>query len=139
MSAGYSGTPLGRKLGIKAGMTIALINAPENYDDLLAPLPDDLVRFEDVESAPQGKVDFVQCFVKQRDDLEAIFPALKALIRKDGMIWISWYKKAAKIPTDVTDGVVRDLGLSHGLVDVKVAAVDERWSGLKFVYRVEDR
>lgn len=139
MSAGYSGTPLSRKLGIKAGMTIALINAPEHYDDLLTPLPDDLVRFEDVESAPAGKVDFVQCFVKQRDDLEAIFPALKALIRKDGMIWISWYKKAAKIPTDVTDSVVRDLGLSHGLVDVKVAAVDERWSGLKFVYRVEDR
>lgn len=139
MSAGYSGTPLSRKLGIKAGMTIALINAPENYDDLLTPLPDDLVRFEDVESAPVGKVDFVQCFVKQRADLEAIFPALKALIRKDGMIWISWYKKAAKIPTDVSDGVVRDLGLSHGLVDVKVAAVDERWSGLKFVYRLEDR
>ena len=139
MSAGYSGTPLTKKLGIKAGQMIVLLNAPENYNDLLAPLPDGLIRYDSLDDVPLGKVDFVQCFVENYADLEAIFPTLTQLIRKDGMIWISWYKKASKIPTDLTEDVIRDLGLTLGVVDVKVAAVDARWSALKFVYRLENR
>ena len=83
--------------------------------------------------------DFVQAFYVWRADYEADFPRLKAAIRKSGMIWISWYKKAAKMPTDITEDVVRDVALAGGLVDVKVAAIDAQWSGLKLVYRRVDR
>ncbi len=136
MTAGYSGRPLIKKLGIKRGARIALLRAPEGYLDLLGELPAD-VR---IDTALAGaNYDFVQGFFVWRADYEAEFAALKSAIRKDGMLWISWYKKASRMPTDITEDVVRDVALAGGLVDVKVAAIDARWSGLKLVYRREDR
>ncbi len=136
MTAGYSGTPLIKKLGIKSGNRAALLNAPENYFDLLGELPADVT--VDSELAAAG-YDFAQAFYVWRADYEADFPRLKAAIRRDGMIWISWYKKAAKLPTDITEDVVCAVALAGGLVDVKVAAIDAQWSGLKLVFRLEDR
>ena len=136
MTAGYSGRPLAQKLGIKAGFRIALLHAPADYLRLLGELPDD-VSIDRALTA--GDYDFVQAFYTARADYEAEFDSLKAAIRPHGMIWISWYKKAAKMPTDITEDVVRDVALDKGLVDVKVAAIDAQWSGLKLVYRLKDR
>ena len=130
MLAGYSGTPLVKKLGIKSGFRLALLHAPANYHDLLGELPADLT----IDRALNGSdYDFIQAFYVWRADYEAEFAQLKAAIHTGGMIWISWYKKAAKMPTDITEDVVRDVALAGGLVDVKVAAVDAQWSGLKLV------
>lgn len=136
MTAGYSGAPLVKKLGIKSGNRAALIHAPASYLDLLGGLPADAVFNSDLAGAGY---DFVQAFYLWRADYEADFPRLKAAIHKDGMVWISWYKKAAKMPTDITEDVVREVALAGGLVDVKVAAIDAQWSGLKLVYRRSDR
>ena len=133
--AGYSKKTLVNKLGIKMGDRICLLNAPKYYADTLGQLPPD-VR---VEQNPTADLDFLQFFTKRRTELEAQFPTLKQAIAQSGMLWISWPKKASKIETDVTGDVVRQIGLANGLVDVKVCAVDEVWSGLKFVYRVKDR
>ena len=135
MQAGYSKKSLVNKLGIKEGAKVAILNAPENYRATLGPLPKGVV--------PTGKLparaDFVQYFTRERDDLEGIFLSLKCALSQTGMLWISWPKGASKIPTDLNENVVREIGLAHGLVDIKVCAVDETWSGLKFVYRVKDR
>ena len=136
MTAGYSGTPLVKKLGIKSGDRIALLHAPERYLDLLGELPPDVAIATELAGA---SYDFVQGFFIWRADYEAEFADLKSAIHKNGMIWISWYKKAAKMPTDITEDVVREVALAGGLVDVKVAAIDAQWSGLKLVYRREDR
>lgn len=136
MTAGYSGTPLIKKLGIKGGYRVALLRAPANYLELLGDLPSDVAI--DCELAG-GDYDFVQAFFQWRVDYAAKFASIKAAIGKDGMIWISWYKKAAKMPTDITEDVVREVALAGGLVDVKVAAIDAQWSGLKLVYRRVDR
>lgn len=136
MTAGYSAAPLVKKLGIKGGNRIALIHAPARYIELLGELPPAVaIDFE----LAGGEYDFVQAFYKWRADYEADFDQLKSAIVKNGMIWISWYKKAAKMPTDITEDVVRHVALTGGLVDVKVAAIDAQWSGLKLVYRREDR
>jgi hypothetical protein len=135
MTAGYSGTPLVKKLGIKPGMAIYLRGAPPDYADTLGPLPDGV----EVVDALRPGLDFIHIFTDSRQELEAAFADVKAALAFDGMLWVSWPKKASKVPTDLSDGVVREVGLSGGLVDVKVAAVDVVWSGLKFVYRVEDR
>lgn len=135
MTAGYSKRSLVQKLGIKPSTTIAILNPPPNYDETLGPLPDDIMVSE---SLADG-LDFIHFFTKERAELEAQFPALKQALAFDGMLWISWPKAAAKVETDLTGNVVREIGLANGLVDVKVAAVDETWSGLKFVYRLEDR
>ncbi|MCY4021678.1 MAG: DUF3052 domain-containing protein [Chloroflexi bacterium] len=136
MTAGYSGRPLQKKLGIKAGYRIALLGAPAHYRELLGELPAGIA----IDEALCGSdYDFLQAFYVERADYEAALPALKAAIHKDGMIWISWYKKAARMPTDITEDVVRDIALAGGLVDVKVAAIDAQWSGLKLVYRRRDR
>lgn len=133
--AGYSGTPLARKLGIKPGLRAHVVNAPENYQELLGPLP------EDVTFVPtlRGKIDFIHAFVTAADDLAAKLATYRKRIVDNGVIWVSWPKKAAKVPTDVTEDVVRELALPLGLVDVKVCAVDETWSGLKLVIRVTER
>ena len=136
MTAGYSGTPLVKKLGIKRGDRLALLHAPENYHNLLGALPDDVAVDDELSGIDY---DFVQAFFIWRDDYEAAFDQLKSAIKKDGMVWISWYKKAAKMPTDITEDVVRDVALTGGLVDVKVAAIDAQWSGLKLVFRKRDR
>ena len=131
---GYSGTPLVKKLGVKAGMRVSFVNPPEGYASTLGPLPDGVE-----ETADGLEMDFVQLFTRSRQELEMEFPRLKKRLKPNGMLWVSWPKQAAKIETDVTENVVRDIGLSNGLVDVKIAAVDETWSGLKFVYRLKDR
>ena len=136
MTAGYSGTPLVKKLGIKRDSRIALLQAPGHYLELLGKLPISVeIDFE----LADGDYDFIQAFYQWRADYEADFDQLKSAIVKDGMVWISWYKKAAKMPTDITEDVVRDVALARGLVDVKVAAIDAQWSGLKLVYRLQDR
>ncbi|MEM8960346.1 MAG: DUF3052 domain-containing protein [Acidobacteriota bacterium] len=135
MPAGYSGTPLAKKLGIKAGTVVVTIDAPESYRDLLGPLP------EDVSFAPElgDENGFIHVFVTSRSHLEERFSDYATRLRKDGILWISWPKKSAKIETDLSRDVIREIGLEGGLVDTKVCAVDETWSGLKFQYRLRDR
>jgi hypothetical protein len=132
--AGYSGKPLANKLGIKAGQTVYFEQAPENYKNTLGPLPQTTVV-----KTLKGLCDFIQFFTKVRAELELNFPRLKQNLASNGSLWISWPKGASKIKTDLNENVVREIGLKHGLVDVKVCAVDEVWSGLKFVYRLNDR
>lgn len=135
--AGYSGKPLAAKLGIRPGMRVILLGAPEQYAALLAPLPDGVSivhNLDDVAGAP-----FLHYFTTQQAQLRADFAALKVALAPDGMLWISWPKRASKVATDLDENVIRATGLAHGLVDVKVAAVDATWSALKFVYRKTDR
>jgi hypothetical protein len=136
MTAGYSGTPLVKKLGIKSGNRILLLHAPDHYLELLGELPPDVAIDNELAGADY---DFIHAFFQWRADYEAEFADLKSAIHRNGMIWISWYKKAAKLPTDITEDVLRDAALAGGLVDVKVAAIDAQWSGLKLVYRRVDR
>jgi hypothetical protein len=133
--AGYSKTPLVKKLGIKEDFKIAIFNAPENYAQTLGELPENLT----VVDTLVGPLDFIHFFTAQRDTLAAEFPRLKQALAPAGMLWISWPKRSAKVETDLTEDIIRVIGLDNGLVDVKVAAVDEIWSGLKFVYRLKDR
>ncbi len=135
MSAGYSKKSLVEKLGIKPGYKIYFMNAPENYNDTLGKLPGDIV----ISKRLSEKIDFIQLFVKSRRVLQQKFPKCKKALAMDGMLWISWPKKASKMGTDLKENDVREIGLKNGLVDVKVCAVDEVWSGLKFVYRLKDR
>ncbi|HEY3249808.1 MAG TPA: DUF3052 domain-containing protein [Ignavibacteria bacterium] len=131
----YSGTPLIKKLGIKNGLIIAIVNAPEGYLKYLGPLPSGVI--------PTGKIncksDFIHFFTKSKDELMKKFPSLKKLLKPDGMLWISWPKGSSKIATDLTEDIIREIALKNGLVDVKVCAIDEVWSGLKLVYRLKDR
>ncbi len=132
--AGYSGTPLSKKLGIKPGARLCFVNAPPEYAALLEPLPEDVA----IVSAKSPALDLVHGFVKRRADLVELANLYKDRIKQDGAIWVSWPKKAAKIATDVTEDTVREVGLPLGLVDIKVCAVDEVWSGLKLVIRKEN-
>lgn len=135
-TAGYSGTPLIKKLGIKPGFAILIKNAPTEYWDWIAPLPEDLTV---VQRSRKEGVDFIHLFVKQRKLFEKEFVKVKNQLRKTGMLWVSWPKKSSKVPSDLDETIIRKYGLSKGLVDVKVCAVDETWSGLKFMYRIKDR
>lgn len=133
--AGYSQTPLLKKLGIKTGYKVWFLHAPDHYASLLGPLPEGV----DLATEAGQTCNFIHFFTYTQADLIATFPALKTALAKEGMIWVSWPKKAAKLPGDLDENVVREIGLEAGLVDVKVAAIDEVWSGLKFVYRLKDR
>ena len=133
--AGYSGKPLVQKLGIKPEMRIAIVNAPRGYGRVLGKLPSRVTR----KASAVGPLDFVQFFTTERRELERRFAALARALAPAGMLWISWPKKSSGVTTDLTEDVIRAIGLAHGLVDVKVAAVDEVWSGLKFVRRAKDR
>lgn len=133
--AGYSKTPLLKKLGIKENYKIRLIHPPINYFDLLSHLPKSVEVLEGNEEL----VDFIHLFAKDVATLETHFHQIKKEILKNGMIWISWYKKSSKIPTDLNENIVRNTALAHGLVDVKKCAIDEKWSGLKIVIRKENR
>lgn len=135
MPAGYSKTPLVRKLGIKPGNKILLIKAPDHYLDLLGELPPDVTIVEESEE----QVPFIHFFAKDEKDLKEYFPVAKKRLEKDGMLWVSWIKKSSKKETDISESDVRSLGLEIGLVDVKICAVDADWSGLKFMYRKKDR
>ena len=134
-TAGYSGTPLWKKLGIKEAQTVYLYKPPENINSLLAGMPEG-VRFV---KAVRKKIDFVHIFARKSAELRTALARYRHKIKDDGMIWVSWYKKASKIPTDITEDTVREICLPMGLVDVKVCAVDEKWSGLKLVIRRENR
>lgn len=134
--AGYSETPLAKKLGIKEGHTVTILNAPEYYWSLFESLPNHI---ENKAPNEAGAVDFIHFFTQSENELQGELLKLKSKLKKNGMLWISWPKKASKVPTDLSDMIVRDAGLKTGLVDVKVCAVDEIWSGLKFVFRKEDR
>ncbi len=133
-SSGYSGTPLVKKLGIKPNSRLIFVNPPPDYSVTLGPMPEAVTEVED--DAP---VDFIQFFSASRVELEARFAGLREAIVDKGMLWISWPKKAAKVEIDLDENVVREVGLANGLVDVKVCAVDETWSGLKFVRPLKDR
>jgi hypothetical protein len=131
VSASYSGTPLPRKLGFKEGTRAAFVGAPEGFDELLGELPDGVT----VRRRLQGPVDLVVFFTDARRELERRLSALRAAIEPDGAVWVCWPKRASGVPTDLTEDVVREVVLPTGLVDVKVAAVDATWSGLKVVVR----
>jgi hypothetical protein len=134
-AAGYSGTPLARKLGIREGARVVLAGAPPGAEDLLAPLPDG-VRLSRRLGAP---ADVVVAFQSSRRELEARFPRLRAAIHDAGGLWIAWPKRASGVATDLTEDVVREIALANGLVDNKVCAIDGTWSGLRLVVRVADR
>lgn len=139
MSAGYSGTPLVRKLGIENGFTVVTVGRPSNYLELIDPVPAGvrILRAEDDSSI--GPIDLVHVFTNSRDDLFRELGKYVRRIRPAGMIWVSWYKKAAKLPTEITEDTIREAAFPLGLVDVKVFAIDEKWSGLKLVIRKENR
>jgi hypothetical protein len=132
--AGYSKRTLVDKLGLKAGMIARVIHAPSQYESLLQPIPPGVEFVHD-----ETPADFIHCFLTECEVLEAEFAHYKASLKMSGMLWISWPKGSSKIPTDLNENIIRDIGLKNGLVDVKVCAVDEDWSGLKFVYRLVDR
>ena len=134
-TAGYSGTPLAKKLGIKPEFITYLENAPEDYFDFFVEIPE---AFQNPSETDQKK-NFIHFFTKDAEELEQKLPQLKETIQQNGMIWVSWPKKASKVPTDVTEDVIRDYALKIGLVDVKVCAVSNIWSGLKLVIPVKDR
>ena len=129
MSAGYSGTPLPRKLGIKPGHRVMVLGAPEGFE------------LEDVTAIrrAQGLADVILSFHTERRDLEKRMPVLRERMQQNAGLWIAWPKRASKMPTDLTEDVVREIALANRLVDNKVAAVDEIWSGLRLVIRVKDR
>ena len=135
MTAGYSGAPLAKKLGIKENYLVAAVNAPDNYNNLLRPLPAGVK----IAETPGPNADMVHLFTNSRDELARGLAKYKNLIKQDGVIWVSWYKKAAKLPTEITEDTIRDVCLPLGLVDIKVCAIDEKWSGLKLVIRRENR
>ena len=133
--AGYSGTPLIKKLGIKDNFDVAFVNPPANFVAQL-----DLPATVNLKRNSQSKaLDFIQVFVKSRVALTTAFAQYPAKLKSNGMFWISWPKKSSGVQTDLNENIVRDIGLAAGLVDVKVCAIDDVWSGLKFVYRLRDR
>ncbi len=133
--AGYSGTPLAKKLGIKAGATVALIGEPDEFRDLLDPLPDGVDFRTDLRTKP----DIAIAFFTERSKLRQRLPALARAIHPNGALWLAWPKKASGVATDLDGNAIRELGLAAGVVDIKVAAISETWSGHRFAHRVKDR
>jgi hypothetical protein len=134
MTAGYSGTPLAKKLGIKPGSKLFPVAAPAHYDELLAPLPDDVKLVRKIDAA-----DVAHFFVTARARLDQELRTAVPKMKQDAALWISWPKKSSKVETDITEDTVREVALPLGLVDIKVCAVDEVWSGLKLVIRKQLR
>jgi hypothetical protein len=133
--AGYSGTPLPKKLGIKPNQRIALVHAPSDFPKLLGPLPGNTT----IAKRLNGPFDLIVLFVDREQMLAKEFPTLAKKLVNNGMIWIAWPKKSSGVATDLVFEKVQRIGLDCGLVDVKICAVDEVWSGLKFVIRLKDR
>jgi hypothetical protein len=132
---GYSKKSLIEKLGIKPGFQLLILHAPEQYDLTLGPMPPNVNNNPDLDTP----LDFIQFFTKSNLELSLEFPGLKKRLKPDGMLWISWPKGSSSLKTDLNENLVREIGLKNGLVDVKISAIDEDWSGLKFVYRIVDR
>lgn len=135
MTAGYSGKPLFQKLGLKPGLRAAVVDPPANYEAILGDRSPGIT----IKPGLRPGLDFIHVFVTAATDLESRLDAYRSAIEPDGMIWVSWPKRSSGRVTDLTEDVVRAAALTHGLVDVKVCAVDEVWSGLKLVVRVRDR
>jgi hypothetical protein len=133
--AGYSGTPLSKKLGIKEGSAVCVRGAPQDYAVLVAPLPDGVRMTPRVSE----RTDLVHIFSKQRAKLSTELAAARKSLRDDATIWVSWPKKSSGVATDITEDTIRELAFPLGLVDIKVCAVDDVWSGLKLVIRVANR
>jgi len=134
---GYSGTPLARKLGIKEGAAVLFVNTPAHYSDLFTDFPSEV---NELKKPQRGTADFIHVFCKTQECLEAEAQHLKPFLKKNGMLWVSWPKGASKIETNLNREIIRTYMLTQvGLVDIKVAAIDVDWSGLKFVYRTKDR
>jgi len=134
-AAGYSGKPLLEKLGIRPGDRVSIENAPGHYLRLLGKLPEGVELF----AGRASGLDVLHLFVGDRGQLTEAFPRAKRRINPSGMLWVSWPKQTSALKSDLNENTVRDIGLAHGLVDVKVAAIDQDWSALKFVYRTKDR
>ena len=135
--AGYSGTPLPKKLGMKPGQRVFLWNAPRNFTTLLGPATAELSLTRQLTGTEP--FDIVMLFVTTREDLAKFFLKLAARLSPSGGLWVAWPKKASGVATDLTEDVIREIGLPSGLVDNKVCAIDEVWSGLRFVIRLQDR
>lgn len=133
--AGYSSTALPKKLGLKAGHRLALLNAPADFSQTLGVLPERV----EVSTRLSGLFDVMVFFAEWKKDFVATYPALKSALKPDGGLWIAWPKQAARRPTDLSEDDVRDFALANGLVDNKVCAIDGVWSGLRLVYRLQDR
>ncbi len=134
-TSGYSGTPLAKKLGITENTQVYTIQAPDDYLQLLAPIPEGVQFMKKLSIS----TDIVHVFTKEKTQLQAELIKLRSSIKANGVIWISWPKKASKVPTDITEDTIREIALPLGLVDIKVCAVSEIWSGLKLVIRKELR
>jgi len=135
VATGYSGTPLAKKLGIKAGSEVVVLDAPSGYRKALDPLPEDVTFAARVSAG----TDIVHVFATRRAELGKVLKTLRSKLKADGAVWVSWPKKSAKVATDITEDTIRELALPLGFVDIKVCAVDETWSGLKLVVRKELR
>jgi len=133
--AGYSGTPLAKKLGIREGDTVALVGAPNGFEEELEGLPDGVT----VKHRAGGKPEVVLLFTTQAKDLERRFPTLAKSVWPNGGLWVAWPKRSSGVATDLDENRLRDIGLPHGLVDNKVCAINDTWSGLRFVWRKENR
>ncbi|MCH9648484.1 MAG: DUF3052 domain-containing protein [Deltaproteobacteria bacterium] len=133
--AGYSSTPLAKKLGIKKGHSLVFRKAPADFAQTLEPLPED-VR---IKVQLRGPLNVILFFTRRENELLREFPRLKRSLALSGGLWIAWPKKASGVPTDLSFDVVQRMGLGHGLVDNKVCAIDETWSALRFVFRLKDR
>lgn len=129
--AAYSSTPLFKKLGLKDGMKVNFINPPANY---VASFKKDIHL-----TSGEAPFDFIQLFSSKLEEFKSELPYLKKQLKKDGILWVSWYKKASGKKTELTEDIIRNFALESGLVDVKVCSIDEDWSGLKLVYRLKDR
>jgi nucleoside-diphosphate-sugar epimerase len=135
MAAGYSGTPLAKKLGIKDGFEVVLLDEPPTFRRLLDPVPEGVAFSTEID----GRCDVVVSFATERAVMERQRAAIADAIFPAGSWWMAWPKKASKVPTDITEDVVREVVVPHGLVDVKVCAIDDVWSGLRVVHRKERR
>ena len=133
--AGYSGKPLIEKLGIRPGYRISIANAPGHYLGLLGKLPEGA----ELLGGRASGLDVLHLFAGNRGQLSEAFPRAMQRIKSDGVLWVSWTKQTSASKSDLNENIVREIGLAHGLVDVKVAAIDQDWSALKFVYRTKDR
>jgi hypothetical protein len=133
--AGYSETPLARKLGIAEGHRVAFAGAPKGFRLALGPLPDGVA----VRTRVRGPLDVIVGFFIRRSELERRFPPLAAALEPDGGLWIAWPKRSSGVTTDLMEDVVRDIGIANRMVDNKVCAIDDTWSGLRLVYRLRDR
>jgi hypothetical protein len=135
--AGYSGTPLPKKLGIKEDSIVALLGAPAGFEKVLGALPAGASTKTDLRG--KAPIDVVLLFTKSRADLAERFAKTRDRIAQNGGLWVCWPKKSSGVATDLTEDVAREIGLAEGLVDNKVCAIDEVWSGLRFVWRTTDR